>query len=749
MDRGKTADLLAMATIGLIVFLFFFRLFFPTPQLIVTPDFGQSDATSGFATKVWYANALSGGRIPLWTSLVSGGYPKFAEGEMGALYPPNIVISTLLPAPYVYNALLAVSVALLGWGMYAWLRTMQYDRLSSLFGGITASLSGYAIVQFTHLMIVESFSLFPVIAAILLLYIQNNKTSTLAGLAVCLSAQILVGFPQGVFITWLFLAAYAVYLLRRDPQRIQKIIAIACSLVVAGLLSAVQILPSIEYLRAITTSGGFSPEQATLFSYPVKHLITLFNPFLLGNPAIGTYPHFLAFDGSIFWENTAYIGIIPLLCLLWGAATSLWKRKRPSAHVVFFLCTAAASLALAAGKHSPLYFIFSFWPFTLFRAPSRFIWILTISLIVLSTSAFHAAGIRYKKYRLTALIALFVIAIHTLSLFTVWSPYHAIAPTGEWLKNPSLTSYVDHDAYTVTVGGERLYNAAYSDGWSHFTQEDDPTYVLRNTFTPDKNTLWGVPQIKDYAGRALARNKIFDDLLDQTITTDSRAATISAFGQKILTLLSVKNIISTLPLTQEGLLLRANLANALYSIDLYENPNALGTAYFAKRVLPVRTVAQAIQALMSDDFVPGETVLTETKASPSAFITQGDVQIKRRADGEYVFSVSNSNEGAILVISQTYMPGWRATIDDRETNVFPVNIKHIGLTVPLGNHTIHLFYLPESFLWGARISMISLGAIVLLIIFELYRSRARIDQKVQPPSRGRRRSPARRGLQRR
>lgn len=742
-------DTCAISIITVLVVAFFFRLFWPTPQVIITPDFGQSDAVSSFSMKQYYSAQLSEHRIPLWTSLIGGGYPIFALGTMATFFLPNLIFFTFLSPVMAYNVVLVLSLCIMGWGMYAWLRLMKYRLIACVFGSITTVLSGYSIVQLTHITIVQGLCLFPWLAALTLNLANKKSWSAVGWFILLLSQQIFIGFPQCVFITLLFISAYWIWLMRSTADRGQKTFRLVIAVIGGCIAAAAQILPSVEYLKTLVTENGFSPEQATLFSYPFKHLLTLINPFALGNPAIGTYPHFSNFEGSIFWENTAYIGVIPLICLAVYLISLLWKnlrRHRKSAagsnkSILFFILVLCMAFLLMTGRHSPLYVIYSFWPFNIFRVPSRFIWLFEIALILLSVHAFDRLVGYFRKTRLILPAALLVICVHALSLFIIWSPYHALVPASEWQKSPPFNQYIDHNQYTISIGAELTYNTIYGHGWSGLQGEKGPSHFLRNTFTPDQSMLWDVPQIGEYTGRSIRRSQVLTDLLSQSITTDTANATISAVGRKLLTLLSVKNVISTLPLTQQGFVPLAQLSEAANSIDLYENPDALPAVYFAKKAIPVRTVEEAVATFASDSFIPGDTVLVEFEATPAATVARGEVEIKSSGEGRYTIGVTNPNEKEILVLTQTYYPGWHATIDNRETRIFPANIKHIGILVPVGNHTIEFRYWPNSFVYGAWITSISLSVTIFLMVFGYFYSLWHTHQKaaVREPHRRRNR----------
>jgi hypothetical protein len=712
----------AIGIITLVVGAFFFRLFWPTQQLIITPDFGQSDAVLVFSTKIFYSTQISHYRIPLWTSLFGGGYPILAFGSMGAFFLPNLIFFSILTPVTAYNVALVLSLCFMGWGIYVWLRLMKYGSLACMFGAITTVLSGYCVTQLTHIMIVQSYCLFPWLAALTLSLANKKSWFTVGWFIILLSQQIFIGFPQSVFITLLFLIAYWVWLMRGNREWRQKTFRFMIALTFGCIASAAQLLPSWEYSKTLVTANGYSPDQATTFSYPFKHLLTLINPFALGNPATGTYPHFSQFGGSIFWENTAYIGVVPLIILAFYFCIAVWKKMYPRT-MVFFIIILAASLLLMTGRNSPLYLIYSLWPFNIFRVPSRFIWLFEIALIVLSVHAFDRLIGFVKKMRIILPLALLVICAHTLSLFIIWSPYHKLTNASGWLRSPPITQYIDRNFYTISIGAEGLYNSLYAPhGWLSLEGKNDPAYFLRNTLTPDKNMVWNVPQIGEDTARTIRRSGVLTDVLNQSITMDTSNATISAEGRKLLTLLSVKNVISALPLTQEGLSHTATVSYENHSIDLYENPDALPPVYFAKDAIPVHTVEEAAAAFASNAFIPGDSVLVEFDATPAATLARAAAEIKTSGQGMYLINATNPDGDAILVLTQTYYPGWHATIDTKEVSVFPVNVKHIGVLVPAGTHTVEFQYRPDSFVYGVWISGISLGVTIFLMVFGFFRS---------------------------
>ncbi|MGA7730730.1 MAG: YfhO family protein [Chloroflexia bacterium] len=63
---------------------------------------------------------------------------------------------------------------------------------------------------------------------------------------------------------------------------------------------------------------------------------------------------------------------------------------------------------------------------------------------------------------------------------------------------------------------------------------------------------------------------------------------------------------------------------------------------------------------------------------------------------------------ALLVVAESYYPGWHATLDGQPTQVLRTNYISQGVAVPVGTHTIDLRYEPDSLRNGALLSLVGL-----------------------------------------
>jgi len=67
----------------------------------------------------------------------------------------------------------------------------------------------------------------------------------------------------------------------------------------------------------------------------------------------------------------------------------------------------------------------------------------------------------------------------------------------------------------------------------------------------------------------------------------------------------------------------------------------------------------------------------------------------------------------LLVISDSWAPGWRCTVDGREAPILRANYLHRAIELPAGEHEIELVYVPPGLRTGA---VVSLGAIAMIVL---------------------------------
>jgi hypothetical protein len=138
-------------------------------------------------------------------------------------------------------------------------------------------------------------------------------------------------------------------------------------------------------------------------------------------------------------------------------------------------------------------------------------------------------------------------------------------------------------------------------------------------------------------------------------------------------------------------------------------------AYLVEAVIEVPDAAKAAELLAAPDFdywnaalVMGETGLGQgTPLAP----TEGAAVIARQANS--ITIQATTEEPRLLVLADTYYPGWQAKIDGDPAEILPTNVSLRGVVVPPGSHTITMQFRPLTFYLGISISLLTCLIVLL------------------------------------
>jgi uncharacterized membrane protein YfhO len=116
---------------------------------------------------------------------------------------------------------------------------------------------------------------------------------------------------------------------------------------------------------------------------------------------------------------------------------------------------------------------------------------------------------------------------------------------------------------------------------------------------------------------------------------------------------------------------------------------------------------------------------------PLTSAPQWKTEITRYRNNTIDLTVDTEREG-LLILSETYYPGWKATVDGQETPMYRADYNLRSLFVPAGKHTVALQFQPASFARGAMITLATLALCCTGIIIPSLRRRTARDQR--PPA---------------
>ena len=342
-------------------------------------------ATQNYPWKVFFAEHIRHFSLPLWFPYMHSGFPLVAEIQAGTFYPPNWIAFLLLPAPYAYGLLMALHLWLAAVFTYFFSRALGLGRASSLFAALTLSLSAFLVTHLVHLAMFLTACWLPLEFFLMERALRRQSPRLLfLSLGPAVALQVLAGHPQIVAYSGLALSLYLCAHLTRKAGKgrrtpgLRMAGAWLAALCLSGLLSAVQLLPTLELVGESARAGGVGPEFASEQSMPPWGLVTILLPDFFGYATPQEEGDFWLF-GVNYWEMCPYAGVLTLvLCLV-------PLSRRPLGRWAFFYVLLGFSLLLMLGRTTPLFPLLQrLPPFSYFRAPVRFSLLASFSLAMLA-----------------------------------------------------------------------------------------------------------------------------------------------------------------------------------------------------------------------------------------------------------------------------------------------------------------------------------------------------------------------------
>jgi hypothetical protein len=371
-----------------------------------------------------WTNVQQGG-LPLWNPLVGMGAPLLANYQLAFFYPPNwlylvaAMFNGTAGIAWMQAPLMAMHLAWAGLGTAYLARELRLTPLAQAVAGLSFGLSGYLVSRAWFLSINVTVAWLP---WVLLGTLQLSKSMAAldqgrnqAGqpnrmlkpwllLSFSIAMLLLGGHAQTAWYTLLLASIWLVYWViefnktknhgtpENDQQarlshRIAKVLsAFILAGLLAILLSAIQLIPTAEYLLLSQRASQVDFDQAMVYSFWPWRLLGLFAPEIFGSPVAGDY-----WGYATYWEDALYIGLIPVLLAMFTFVRRDIKARHRRLRILL-LFISLISLLLAFGNHTPLYkVLYDFIPtFDLFQSPARWsIW------AVFALSLFAAIGADY------------------------------------------------------------------------------------------------------------------------------------------------------------------------------------------------------------------------------------------------------------------------------------------------------------------------------------------------------------------
>ncbi|MFC1496324.1 YfhO family protein [Candidatus Margulisiibacteriota bacterium] len=686
-----------IAIIGLLVLVVIFFLPAATlKEVFITGDVIGSDIWDfNFPARTYYAQSIKTGKLPLWSPRLFCGYPLLAEGQIGAFYPPNLLLNLLLPAAaaYTYSTLLVFFMAAFFTYLYA--RSLKLGLMAAVVAATIFAFSGFMLTHLKHLSLITAAAWLPLNFFLVEAIFKHNKINVILRfflfLALAVALQLFAGHINLTFIVLAATTCYFIFkLFSGNKSRGLYLFLFSLALLLGIALTAIQLLPTYELVQFSGRAGMGTAEWSQPEPFRFADFITLVKPFNFGNPATATYDRLA---NGTFWEKCAYVGIIPL----WLIAIAIF-RKYDENYVVFFTIILVAAIILALMPVVPGYSL-------LFRFPGRFLILFEFAAAIL---AGFALNLLKGKKGLILFFLLFTLIVADLYFFN--SRTNATYPAEEWLKEPESVKFLKKDDWTF-----RLYSFRHDRSWQAINKSlargwlgNAAAYKIhQEILPPNASLLYGLNDCFGYSPLEPRRQKILfygfyrDDLFNPNWV-------------KMLGMFNVKYLLSHQSLKDKNLKLVKEIRHKYNfpTSKIYRNKTFLPRAFVVPGARYLSKGEEIVKTIWSAGFDPRAYVILEEEINwGSKQIKNVKLKIKNYEPEKVEIGVSISDRG-FLVMSDSYYPGWKVLVDGKEKRILRANYVMRAVALDKGKHLVEFVYQPESFLLGCKISGI---ALVLLL----------------------------------
>ena len=337
--------------------------------------------------------------------------------------------------------------------------------------------------------------------------------------------------------------------------------------------------------------------------------------------------------------------------------------------------------------------------------------------LILLTAALVVAYARFKAFKGWMLCGILIVA----SLLDMWN---------------ENKRYLNDDCFREELHRQSLVTKTAADEF--ILRDTDPDYRVYdvNGFTTNRSSYYH----KTIGGYHAAKLRRFQDLIDRHISAEARLFT-STIGQaqkdflkdtvrlatsgvktaqdmmNIVALESTGDSVMSLPVL--------NMLNTRYFIlgngeAAVRNNGANGNAWFVQQLDFVKGADAEISALYGMDTKTAAVADEHFRtALEGTALGTGSAKLIAYQPNRLEYEV-NTAKGGVLVFSEVYYPGWKATVDGQEVELGRVNYLLRGMKVAAGDHNVVLEFTPTSVTVTDNIAYIAIILIILGFLAALY-----------------------------
>ena len=777
LRRDYHRDVLALALLGLLSMLFFWRPIFEPNAWI--PSGGGDMASMLYPNYRFVSESLWRGELPLWNPYLFCGQPFAADIQTAVLYPVNLLFWALNRNVTYHDLewLVVFHIFLAGAFTYALLRAATppaqapighrpIGRLACLAGSVAYMFSDFFVTHVGNLNLIAVAAWLPLVVLLLHRAVTELRLGYAAAAGLAMAVAFLAGHIQPFLYAAVAVALYSLLQVywrasvkSERPHLGRLLVVLAVFALVSLGAIAVQLLPSRE-LADLSVRSEMTYEDSAQYSLPPSQLVSLLVPDFFGRGPQDYWGH---------WPRTetGYIGVLPLI------AAALAVGLRRERFVRFLAALALLGLCLALGGYTVLQgWMYELAPgFDRVRAPARFILLFDFAVAGLCALGVDVL-LRPLRERERAVVSWFTRVLGAVALFAAL----VLAPAAVFLlqlnrEQPEqiLKRVADlSDGFVLlsllllgsfalllarqrararrsTVGLLALGIIAFdliSFGHDLEVTTKDPTAgyqqwavveFLRgdpglHRIDTDTN-VWDIWQPN--AGPLHGIQEVQGGQHPLELASFRRYW--SALGSRstpLYDLLNVKYIIG-----RKGVPLDLTKWELAFDGDpqfsVYRNVNFTPRAFVVHRSVVEPSPEGQLTLMQSTGFDPMETVVVESGPSLSGAAFTSSANVVSYRNSEVVVNVQSAGLG-YLVLSDMYFPGWRASVNGQDVPVLRADYAFRAVPIGPGSQQVRLSYQPITWKVGGVISGLTWLAVLAWGALALIQSRRASRRAAHP-----------------
>jgi hypothetical protein len=716
------------------------------------------------------ATSLAKGIFPFWNPYQFGGMPFFADPGTGTLYPFNLLFSLFAANgslnPLVVQITILLNFLIASVACFFVGKELKLSNFASLIFGLIFPYSSYMLIHAIHMNLLESVTWLPLLFLLYLRFVRTYRFIYMILAGIAMSLSILAGYPQVYFFIYIIfgvLFLHQIYQKYKDQDSKRIVHLIGGFTVYAAIsagISAVQILPALEFSQNTERIINIGYEYAKQGSVHPYDLLTLYVPKLFGTFNWNEEARELGYwsvkkagghqEGAwMFTVSTLYITILPLLLLVPFLRFALKNLLRPPAGSVaskegIFLYASLMVLTIlyAFGGNFFLHkLFFDYVPlFDRFRNAGHVTFIFAFFTCLLTAYCVNELvedKNAIKKYFGNAYFAVLAVLVAGVFIYISTGSFKSLSlltqnkEIYEWIINQTNWSSLLAALYIILLF---LYirDKVQLNGFSIAL-----TLVLLielYVFGFNQNN-GNVNPSKAYSQNSQLITQLKEELKTEPFRIKMREGGDMLFQRyqgsvdrvPFLEGYNVLLLQKRFPYNKpdSGSTQWIDLMNIKYKIDvnkanrtmsLVENPSYVKRASMFYNVKVVEDDSLLRKYMESKEFDYRKTLVLE-KNPPSLELPDTSVRPTWNAEiteyGQNRAKVEvETSENGFLLLSEVWYPAWKAYIDGKEEEIYRADNSLRAVYVERGKHVVEFVYESDSFRKGL---MISIATIVLTI----------------------------------